>query len=35
MVGYKYFNYTIEGNTLTVYAWLKMRLVIWILREKE
>lgn len=23
MVGYKYFNYTIEGNTLTVYAWLK------------
>lgn len=23
MMGYKYFNYNIEGNTLTIYAWLK------------
>lgn len=23
MMGYKYFNYTIEGNTLTIFAWLK------------
>lgn len=23
MMGYKYFNYSIEGNTLTIYAWLK------------